>query len=339
MTKISPTVLAAGLALVLVASCGSRHAAKGTSDGAAPDGGAAADGGPPDAGQETAIVSDAAVEASSPDAPSDATPNLDSLASPDASTADAAGADVPADAASAGDVAAHADAAPIVDGIVVADGLVLPCLRAFTSDLRSPLETLANHWRAIRGTQGTPSVDTTAVELLLPRDSQVWNLVSPQSFVLEFDVTIDGDLTFFVDTDPPNLRSLPSITRAGSQFVFSTAFSGATAVAPGGGFTGQRVPAQKVHVTVWGDPGGHLGMKVDAAGQSFWSGFASLDHPTQSLRLVGANLAAEQGTTARVHVGQMTGCERVFKVDCLADGDPTHKFAFCPTAGPSAPPL
>jgi hypothetical protein len=229
---------------------------------------------------------------------------------------------VPADVASAGDVAADADAAGVVDGTTVAEGITLPCLRAFTSDWRSPLQTEANHWRAIVGTQGTPSVDTTAVELLLPRDSQVTNLVSPQSYVLEFDVTIDGDLTFFVDTDPPNFtnfRRLPSITRAGSQLVFSTAFSGATAIAPGGGFTGQRVPAQKVHVTLWADPGGHhLGMKVDAAGQSFWSGFANLDHPPQNLRLVGANLVAEQGTTARVHVGQMTGCERVFKDDCLA---------------------
>jgi hypothetical protein len=339
MTKVSLKIFAAGLALALVASCGSRHAAKGTSDGEAPDGDAAADGGPPDAGQETAVLPDAAVEASSPDAPSDSTPNLDSLTSPDVLAADAdAVADVPADAASAGDVAADADAAGIVDGAAEAESRSPSCLRGFISDWRAPLQTLANHWMAISGTQGTPSVDTTAGEALLPRDSRVWTLVSPSDFVLEFDVTIDGDLTFFVDTYGPNHGPLPSITRAGSQLVFSTAFSGATAIAPGGGFTGQRVPAQKVHVTLWGETGGHrLGMKVDAAGQTFWSGFANLDHPTQYLMLVGANLAAEQGTTAHVHVGQMTGCERVFKDDCLED--PTHLLAFCPTAGPSAPPL
>jgi hypothetical protein len=38
MPRVSPNVFAAGLALALVASCGSRYAAKGTSDGEAPDG-------------------------------------------------------------------------------------------------------------------------------------------------------------------------------------------------------------------------------------------------------------------------------------------------------------
>jgi hypothetical protein len=131
------------------------HAAKATSDGEAPDSSAAADGGTLDAGRETAVVSDAAVTS-------------DVLAV----DADAL-VDVPSDAVPSEDVA-DANAADVVDVGAGADDAVSrspSCRREFAYDWRAPLETSADPWTPVGGTQGTPSIDTTADEALLPRDS------------------------------------------------------------------------------------------------------------------------------------------------------------------------
>jgi hypothetical protein len=178
-----------------------------------------------------------------------------------------------------------------------------------------------------RFTSGTPTIDTARDELLLPFDSQEFGTTSAVQYVLEFDLEIDGDLTFAVRESTAWQVPVPSITRSGGELILSSLTGDQTA--PGGFFTGQRIPAERVHVTLFGFPYHHLlGMKVDSSHGSFWSGFAALQTPPQELFLMGADLSAERGTAARVHVGPMSGCERSFDDGvCLTTRSP----GFCPT--------
>ena len=154
-----------------------------------------------------------------------------------------------------------------------------------------------------------PMVDTAANELLLPFDSGVFDdVVSATNYFLEFDLSIDGNLTFFVSPYATfGSEKLPSISRVGSDLVLAAITPGATATQVGGGFQGQHIPAQRVHVVLFAEPYTEaLGMKVVAGAETFWSGFTIVERPPQDLKLVAASLPAEAGTTARIHIRPVT---------------------------------
>jgi hypothetical protein len=187
-------------------------------------------------------------------------------------------------------------------------------------------------------THGSPSVDTTANELLLPWDSKVSN---PDTLsgaaVLEFDVSIEGNLTFFVQGVANDQQEpVPSLTRSGDELILASARYDGPAPAPGGFFTGQRFPAQRVHVTLFVDPSQHhIGMQVDTPTQSFFSGFSKVEIIPVEVTLVGDDLESERSTSSRIHVGPITGCDRGFNDKCVPD-----ELGFClPDGGPDAPPL
>lgn len=314
------TLLLLNVGCVFVVGCGS----SGPAAHDAGDGGRAGDGGSLDA---DAPAGDAPVD----ERGNDAGPMLDAASEsvPDAARSDAATSD-----------AATADTAS--DALIDADGgsdavsRSSACGRSWSYDWSTPQSVRT--WQVRRG---APVIDTGADELLLPFGSQEYQyIVSDSQYVMEFDLTIDGDLTFLAHEsggdDPIYKDVIPSITRSGSELVLASVTAGATSTAPGGGFTGQRFPAERVHVTLFVDPYGHyIGMKVDSSHGSFWSGFSNVNFVPHDLLLVGANLAAEQGTTARVHVGPLSACNRAFTVPC----PPSSKIGFCTVAGVDMPPL
>ncbi|HVU52577.1 MAG TPA: hypothetical protein VHL80_17980 [Polyangia bacterium] len=209
------------------------------------------------------------------------------------------------------------------------------CGRRYAYEWSAPFSTPGMPWSVAHG---NPTVDAAADELLLPWDSKVYDVtVSPSATVLDFDVSIEGNLTFLVQGVPDDqAEPVPSITRAGDEMILASAQYGGAAIAPGGFFTGQRFPAQRVHVTLFLDPyAHHLGMKVDTMTQSFFSGFTKVAINPQSLTLVGDNLESERNADSRVHVGPITGCDRPFNDLCVPD-----VLGFCsPDGGPDAPPL
>jgi hypothetical protein len=181
-------------------------------------------------------------------------------------------------------------------------------------------------------------IDAAANELLLPRDGIVGKYgLSASKYFLEFDLSIDGDMTFYVSPSATFANEpLPSITRSGADLVLETYTVGDTAAKPGGGFQGQHISAQRIHVVLFLDTSPELlGMKVIAGGQTFWSGFTVLSRPPQDLQLVGASLPANATGTALVHVGPVSGCEVRFQNPCTM----WLKPGFCPVDGASAPPF
>ncbi|HTA17821.1 MAG TPA: hypothetical protein VK989_00930 [Polyangia bacterium] len=249
------------------------------------------------------------------DAPPDLTPD--------------ANADVQADA-----VEAHS-AADASDAFTFGDSGLACGQRSFDFEWKAALPMGA--WLALHGSPqvDSPVVDTTANELLLPFGSAVENpAVSASNYFLEFDLSIDGDLTFvMVPGFSFSNEPLPSIARSGPDLVLTTFTAGETTTKPGGGFQGQHIPAQKVHVILFADAYPEmLGMEVIAAGQTFWSGFTVLSRPPEDLKLISVNLPAEAGSTAHIHVGPMSGCEVAFRNPCT-----TQSPGFCD--GGAAPPF
>jgi hypothetical protein len=212
------------------------------------------------------------------------------------------------------------------------DSLLTCGHRVFDFEWTKPIGM--GHWFVLHG---SPATDTAANELLLPFDSGVEDVaLDASNYYLEFDLSIDGDLTFFASPGAIfNDEPMPAITRSGSELVFSTLTTGATKTVPAGGFQGQRIPAQKVHVVLFGEAyPERLGLEVIAGGQTFWSGFTVLSSPPEVLNLVAANLPAEAGTTARIHIGPISGCQIPFFDPCkrLDSG-------FCPVDGGAGPPF
>ncbi|HEX4406418.1 MAG TPA: hypothetical protein VH560_16380 [Polyangia bacterium] len=240
-------------------------------------------------------------------------------------------ADAPdADAARAPDAGSGLDAP--TDALTFGDSGFSCGRRSFDFEWRQPLPM--GQWSV---SYGSPSVDTTANELLLPYNSSLDDIaLSDVNYALEFDLSIDGNLTFFAG--PPSTQSdppLPSITRSGSDLVLSTLTIGASATQPAGGFQGQHIPAQTVHVTIFVDTDFELfGMKVVAGSQTFWSGFTVTNRPPMTVRVAAAALPGEAGTNAHIHVGPMFGCEVPFKSDCES-----FTSGFCPVDGGSTPPF
>ncbi len=319
MTRLVRRTFLLNVGFAFVVGCG----ATGPAARDAGDAGRARDGGSLDA--ETSPLSDApAGEAGdAPDADGkgdsapDASPDVVGASVPDAPTADLSVSEAGTDAR---------------DGSSATLSRAAACGRTWLWDWSTPGSARLS---PIALTSGTPVIDTARDELLLPFDSQEFAIaVSASKYVLEFDLEIDGNLTFAVREFRDKDEFVPSITRSGGELILASVTpEGKTA--PGGGFTGQRIPAERVHVTLFGDPYAHLlGMEVDSSHGSFWSGFAALVTPPQSLVLFGEDLSAERGTAARVHVGPMSGCDRPFNDDaCKATPSP----GFCPAI--TAPPL
>jgi hypothetical protein len=255
------------------------------------------------------------------DAGADGLVDATSEPAPDAATFETADSDAARDATS--------DAG---DGNTATVSRSPSCRRSWLYDWSTPQSVIG--WSAMRG---APEVDATADELRLPFDSAELNTyVSSSQFVLEFDLALDGDLTFLVREQGDINDIVPSITRSGGELVLASVTSGAMSAAPGGGFTGQRFPAERVHVTLFVEPYQHLiGMKVDSSRGSFWSGFSNVSTVPQSLVFVGAGLTSEKGTTARAHVGAISGCERGFQDRCLS----LNQHGFCAVDGVDTPPL
>lgn len=311
------SLLGGWVLLVVVAGCGATTRTKGdaAADGAAPDVSSVGEGG--GGAGEAGMGGDVSVADVDTGAAADAATPADSDASFDAATPPP---DVSADVR-----------ADMTDARTFGDAGLTCGHRSLSFEWRTPLAM--SRWLVVHG---APTVDTAANELLLPPGGAVEdNALAADRYFLEFDLSIEGDMTFYVSPSATYANEpLPSITRSGSDLVLGTYAVGDTTTKPGGGFQCQHIPAQRVHVVLFLDPAPEmLGMEVIAGGQTFWSGFTVLSHPPQDLKLVGANLPATAGT-ARVHVGPISGCNVNFQNPCrmLEPG-------FCAVDGGSAPPF
>jgi hypothetical protein len=107
------------------------------------------------------------------------------------------------------------------------------------------------------------------------------------SFVVDFFVTLEGDVTFFPAAPDEMTGGLPSITRSGSELILGTWTYGADPeLVAGRLFSGQRLPVDQVHVTVFVEAdGSRLAMRVESGGASFWSGYTTTSPAPHGLLL------------------------------------------------------
>lgn len=178
------------------------------------------------------------------------------------------------------------------------------CASPIADDWNYVLTRSSEPWRLAFG---DPSIDTPNNSLRLTYDDIAEREAINGSYVLSFDLAIEGNLTFYAAASATT-AFLPSITREGTALILSTTYYSAHVLQAGGGFTDLRVkvpPGNTVHVTLYmKKTAEQLAMKVTYAGTTYASGFMPTDINREGLGFVGNN----DGFTGVITVGVLSGC-------------------------------
>jgi hypothetical protein len=175
---------------------------------------------------------------------------------------------------------------------------------------------------------------------LIPSRGQLAATAMPlaaSAFVVDFDVALEGDVTFFPAAPGEEIGGLPSITRSGADLVLGNWTYGADPVLVAGGFfSGQHLAAKALHLTVFVEAdASRLAMRVEAGGASFWSGFTTTSPAPHGLVLATEPGPATNAGSSSVRVGAILGCERPITDDCTT----APIIGFCREPAGSTPPF
>jgi hypothetical protein len=152
---------------------------------------------------------------------------------------------------------------------------------------------------------GDPHIDTAAEQLFLTYDDVVQRTPVSGSYYFSFDLDLDSDVTFYVGISNAWVLQ-PAIARSGSELMLSGAYYSMAGLQSVGTFTGQRLPAGRLHVTFFANAVTRkVALHVVAGRERRASGFVPVGEDVGGVLLIGNNAGAGNGPA---RIGRLEGC-------------------------------